>query len=301
VRALVLVGVEAFRDRLRRLGYEGLTQSGEFYGYSLALGSAEVSLWQQAQAYRTLARGGHWSALRIRSDDPEPTQRRELPADASFVVGDILSDRAARALTFGLDNQLNTAFWSAAKTGTSKDMRDNWCIGFSRNFTVAVWVGNFEGDAMHQVSGVTGAAPVWHELMSALHRDLESRPPSPAAGVEQAQAQFSPAVEPPRREWFLAGARLSRVVAASGNGEIARILAPSNGMVIALDPDIPSGRQRVAITVRGASARMSVSLNGTALGRATQSLLWTPQPGAYRLALEDERGQALDSVRFTVR
>ena len=58
VRTLVLVGVEAFRDRLHSLGYAGITQDGEFYGYSLALGSAEVSLWEQVNAYRTLARGG---------------------------------------------------------------------------------------------------------------------------------------------------------------------------------------------------------------------------------------------------
>ena len=64
------------------------------------------------------------------------------------------------------------------KTGTSKDMRDNWCIGFSRDYTVGVWVGNFEGDAMHDVSGVTGAAPVWREIMGALHA---TSVPAPAA------------------------------------------------------------------------------------------------------------------------
>ena len=71
--------------------------------------------------------------------------------------------------TFGLDNNLNTAFWSAAKTGTSKDMRDNWCIGYTDRYTVGVWVGNFEGDSMRDVSGVTGAAPAWHDIMLALH------------------------------------------------------------------------------------------------------------------------------------
>ena len=55
VRALVLVGVEPFRDRLHALGYAQITESGDFYGYSLALGSAEVTLWEQAQAYRALA------------------------------------------------------------------------------------------------------------------------------------------------------------------------------------------------------------------------------------------------------
>jgi hypothetical protein len=74
---------------------------------------------------------------------------------AAFIVGDILSDSLARAPTFGLDSVLTTRFWSAVKTGTSKDMRDNWCVGFSRRFTVGVWVGNANGDPMWDVSGVT--------------------------------------------------------------------------------------------------------------------------------------------------
>jgi penicillin-binding protein 1C len=147
------VGVDAFRDRLHDLGYAGITRSGDYYGYSLALGSAEVTLWQQAQAYRALARGGLWSPLTLIPGRDPPRSSRLLPADATFVVSDILGDPAARAVTFGLDSHLDTAVWTAVKTGTSEDMRDNWCIGFSRQFTVAVWVGNFEGDSMHEVSG----------------------------------------------------------------------------------------------------------------------------------------------------
>src|SRR6185503_15858039 len=80
VRALMLVGVEPFRDRLYSLGYAGITQPGEFYGYSLALGSAEVSLWEQVQAYRTLARSGQWAPIR--------TQTRADAADVSLLAPD---------------------------------------------------------------------------------------------------------------------------------------------------------------------------------------------------------------------
>ena len=77
---------------------------------------------------------------------------------------------AARARsTFGLENPLATRVWSAVKTGTSKDMRDNWCIGFTSRYTVGVWVGNFSGAPMHDVSGVTGAAPIWRDLVQWLH------------------------------------------------------------------------------------------------------------------------------------
>jgi penicillin-binding protein 1C len=301
VRALVLVGVEPFRDRLHQLGYEQIKEDGDFYGYSLALGSAEVSLWQQAQAYRTLAAGGRWSPLRVRADAPAQGATSLLRSDATFIVSDILSDPAARALTFGIDNHLNTPFWSAAKTGTSKDMRDNWCIGFSSRYTVAVWVGNFEGDAMHDVSGVTGAAPVWREIMSALHQNLASVAPQPPAGVMAAETKFEPAVEPHRREWFLAGQQDQDSVTITRAAQIARIVTPANGMVIASDPDIPPSHQKVLISAEGATAHMQLTLNGEKLASAGKSVLWTPQRGTHRLELQDANGQLVDRILFTVR
>jgi penicillin-binding protein 1C len=300
VRALVLVGVEPFRDRLHALGYSGITQPGDFYGYSLALGSAEVSLWEQVQAYRALARGGRWSPIRTRPTSDAP-DRPLLSEDASFVVADILSDRAARSVTFGLDSYLDTPFWSAAKTGTSKDMRDNWCIGFTRAFTVGVWVGNFEGDAMHDVSGVTGAAPVWQEIVEALHAQLPSPKPPAPAGVVTARARFAPAIEPPRDEWFLRAANRDAPQTIAAAEEIARIANPANGVVIAIDPDIPPARQRVALSARGAGDGMVLRLNGSLLGPAQREVMWRPERGAWLLALEDAAGHTLDSARFLVR
>jgi penicillin-binding protein 1C len=347
VRALMIVGVEPFRERLYALGYAGITRPGDFYGYSLALGSAEVSLWEQVQAYRALARDGRWSPIRLTPSQPETptamastagqstlptsaarsTQTVSLAPDATFVISDILSDRAARALTFGLDNHLNTPFWSAAKTGTSKDMRDNWCIGFSQHFTVGVWVGNFEGDSMHDVSGITGAAPVWQQVMLALHARLPSAPPAAPPGVTAARAKFSPAVEPTRRELFLnapeptraaadrwqarrrssiANPQLAVTPAATEHlirvaGEIARIASPANGMVIAIDPDIPLQFQRVPLSARGADDRMVLKLNGTVVGPADHHVMWPPARGTYVLALEDAAGHTLDAARFIVR
>jgi penicillin-binding protein 1C len=301
VRALVLVGVEPFRDRLHELGYAQINEDGDFYGYALALGSAEVTLWQQAQAYRALAAGGRWSPLRVRADAPAQAEARLLPADATFIVSDILSDPAARALAFGIDNHLNTPFWSAAKTGTSKDMRDNWCVGFSSRYTVAVWVGNFEGDAMHDVSGVTGAAPVWREIMSALHQNLASVAPQPPTGLVAAATKFEPAVEPRRREWFLAGQQRDDAVTITRAAQIARIVTPANGMVIASDPDIPPSHQKVLITAEGATGQMQLTLNGKKLASAGKSVLWAPQPGAHRLELQDADGRLVDRILFTVR
>lgn len=316
VRTLVLVGVEAFRNRLNALGYTTIKESGSYYGYSLALGSAEVTLWEQAQAYRALARGGAWSPLTLTpvKGTRSPAAVR-MSAAASFIVSDMLSDKAARALTFGLDNHLETPFWSAVKTGTSEDMRDNWCIGYSPLYTVAVWVGNFEGDSMHEVSGVSGAAPIWHDLMSALDSGTASREPAPPAGVVSRLTHFSPAVEPSRREWYLTAATApvkhapatpvpaapAVTVAPVGPDALVRIESPANGLIIALDPDIPARFQRVLIRIQGAGAHLFLTLNGHRLGAARAEQLWTPHPGVYRLSLEDDSGHALDRVLFTVR
>src|SRR5262249_28337060 len=118
VRTLVLVGYEPFHARLRALGFASLTRDADYYGYSLALGGAEVNLLELTGAYRALARGEGF--------DPR----------AAYVVADILSDAAARASTFGLANALATRYPASVKTGTSTDMRDNWAVGFSSRYTV---------------------------------------------------------------------------------------------------------------------------------------------------------------------
>src|SRR5205823_4265019 len=97
--------------------------------------------------------------------------RRVFAEATAYVVSDILSDRESRSRTFSMESPLSTRFWAAVKTGTSKDMRDNWCIGYSRDYTVGVWTGNFSGESMWNVSGITGAAPVWVEIMNWLHAD----------------------------------------------------------------------------------------------------------------------------------
>ncbi|HVY24207.1 MAG TPA: penicillin-binding protein 1C [Steroidobacteraceae bacterium] len=301
VRTLILTGVEAFRDRLHQLGYAGITEDGDYYGYSLALGSAEVSVWEQAQAYRALARLGKWSPIHLQHTGDSAPVHDLLSPQASFIVSDIMSDRLARVVTFGLSNHLNTSFWSAAKTGTSKDMRDNWCVGFSQKYTVAVWVGNFEGDPMQDVSGITGAAPVWQDVMLALHEHDPSRAPAPPAGVTSVMTVFSPAVETPRHEWFIDGTALHNVAAVAPSHRMARIDSPANGMVIALDPDIPPDDQRVPLTVKGGSTDMQVKLNNRVVGSAAQQILWTPKRGSYYLSVEDVQHHVLDRILFTVR
>jgi penicillin-binding protein 1C len=301
VRTLVLTGLDVFHDRLQALGYESLKEDAEFYGYALALGSSEASLLEHVNAYRTLANGGVFSPLRFKPGEPMGKQTRLMSRESAFIISDILSDRASRSLTFGLANPLATRYWTAVKTGTSKNMRDNWCIGYSSDYTVAVWVGNFEGDAMWDVSGITGAAPIWLEIMNTLHARRASRAPAPPKGVVARQVHFEPAVEPDRREWFLKGTETNLVSLVPPGTSAPRITYPANGMIIAVDPDIPHGHQAVLFQSSAHAKAAHWVLNGTELGVSAAPLRWVPVPGSYKLALTGENGQPLDEIRFQVR
>ena len=297
VRTLTLLGPDPLVERLRALGFDAIREDGEHYGYSLALGSAEVTLWQLANAYRTLANGGMASPMRLTPGERARGHRVLDPATA-HIVNDILADRLSRSITFGLDNPLAPRFWAAVKTGTSKDMRDNWCVGFTARYTVAVWVGNFDGSAMWDVSGVSGAAPLWLEIVNALHQNVPSHPPPDPPGVERVPVRFEATLEPDREELFLPGTELRRVVYKGHDGGRAAIVYPSSGQIIAVDPDIPPDAQRLRFRAVGMNGDARWRLNGELVDDGSA---WRPAPGRWRLVLEDASGAALDQVEFEVR
>jgi penicillin-binding protein 1C len=301
VRTLLLTGVDAFRDRLWDTGYRGLAEDGQYYGYSLALGSAEVTLVEQVAAFRSLALGGRWAPLRVTKASPASEPRRVTTPEAAWIVADMLADPNARAGTFGTDSALRLPFWAAAKTGTSKAMRDNWCIGFSDRFTVGVWVGNLEGDPMRAVSGTSGAAPVWRDVMMALHRDVPGRAPPRPAQIEERTIRFAGGIEQPRREYFLRGTAVGEIAAAPAASRRPRIVNPVAGSVYAIDPDIPADRQRLAIAVTGEAAGYRLLLDRRDLGPAGATPLIQPPPGQHRLRLVDLGGRVVDQILFTVR
>ncbi|HUA34670.1 MAG TPA: penicillin-binding protein 1C [Candidatus Binataceae bacterium] len=300
VRTASLVGVDAFAANLNDLGMDSVVEPGDFYGASLALGSADVTLWELVGAYRTLADGGTWSPLRLTAAAPAPQSRRIYSPAAAFVVSDVLADRASRSVTFGLENSLATRYWSAVKTGTSKDMRDNWCAGYSDRFTVGVWVGNVTGAPMRDVTGITGAAPVWLDVMNYLHDRYGSGAIHAPAGVVARRVEFADAVEAPREEWFLAGTEpvASR---AKLDRDLPRIESPADGSIIAFDPDIPHDQQRVSFEAGRGSEHARWKLDGRIVCATASSCMWEPRAGAHKLVLESDSGHALDKVEFTVR
>jgi penicillin-binding protein 1C len=304
VRTVELIGVDRFYDTLRQLGLDSLVEPADFYGASLALGGGDVTLLTLTNAYRALANGGEWSATRVAPTATATPAHRVFSRGTAFIISDILSDRAARATSFGLENALATRVWSAVKTGTSKDMRDNWCIGFTSRYTVGVWVGNFSGAPMRDVSGVTGAAPIWRDLIHWLHATEHSLPPRAPLGVQRQTVAFDPPVEAERSEWFLHGTETASMRANGQTFAAATtptIRYPAADTIIALDPDIPSDRERVVFSASPAIPGLQWRIDDRVLIAERGRADWKPSAGRHTLVLEDAAGNALSSVAFEVR
>jgi penicillin-binding protein 1C len=303
VRTLLLVTPDLFHERLRALGFDSLDRDADHYGYALALGGADVSLLALANAYRTLANGGVAGGVRVLADQPQPARQRVLPEGPAFIVADILADPSARAPTFGFDSPLATRHWSAVKTGTSKDMRDNWCVGFTSRYTVGVWVGNFSGAPMQDVSGITGAAPIWQELVNYLHREERSTPPQPPPRLLRSRVDFEGGLEASRMEWFLPNTVLATSGRAGESALAARIVYPGEGTIIALDPDIPAINQRVSLVAQPPRKGLTWRLGEERLGEGSR-IDWSPVAGRHTLHLmldESEQSRVQFEVRGAVR
>ncbi len=218
-----------------------------------------------------LANEGVWSPLRFSEDDllqnSRQKSRRVFSAHTANQISAILSDRSLRASTFGLDSVLAAAYPAAVKTGTSKDMRDNWCLGYSKDFTVGVWVGNSGGDPMWQVSGIVGAAPVWRSVMDHLHKN-------------RAKKDFGMVAE--------------EKIPAFHRESFAKIRYPQDGMIVALDPDIPDEAERVPLEADGEGI---FHVNG----KLVESDLWQPTKGKHLITLYSKNGELRDQVQISVR
>lgn len=167
------IGFGTLLHGLQRAGFRSLDRSAEHYGLGLALGNGDVTLLALANGYRALANQGIWTPYRfdqVAAGTPPigAPGERIVSAQAAAQVLDILADADARMPGFGLTSPFDFPFRVAGKTGTSRHFTDNWAVGVTQRFTVAVWVGDFSGRPMQGVSGVSGAGPLLHRAVLAV-------------------------------------------------------------------------------------------------------------------------------------
>ncbi len=185
VRVLDQVGKGAFLEMLHRVGLETVSDN-EVYGLSLALGGGAVRLLDLTDAYGAIANGGQRTPpsviTRVRDASgrvvyqaPPPVSAPVLRPEHAYILADILSDPIARTPGFGEGTPLDTPSRAAVKTGTTTEWTDNWAVGFTPDRVVGVWVGNPNGDPMSNTSGVDGAGPIWHDVITAAVRQTGAR------------------------------------------------------------------------------------------------------------------------------
>jgi penicillin-binding protein 1C len=325
VRVLEKVGVQTFLDRLHELGFAHLDKSAEYYGLGLTLGSGEVSLWELAKAYVTMARQGEPTPLVTTIPHPSfPLLPSPLPKHTTWqLIADILSDNHARATAFGVDSVLKLPFSAAVKTGTSSNFRDTWTVGFTTDYTVATWVGNFDGDPMRQVSGVTGAAPLWNRIMLHLHEHRQPAAFSPPEGMVQLPICAISGLKPTpdcasvvqeylytkdinayeSQNNFNLLSEYDEWLAKQGQSSFGssqlKILSPHNGDLFLLYPG-EEAQQKLEFKLTGTSSEIvEWWLNGEKLAtNSANSLFWTLRPGNW--TLEVRSSQKSDRVNFQV-
>lgn len=325
IRVLSDVGVGTFLDRLHALGFAHLDKPADYYGLGLTLGGGEVSLWELAHAYATIARDG--APVPLNTTLPRPTVADPIrvgsPPDWELVT-DMLADAHARARAFGVSSALSLPFEAAVKTGTSSDFRDTWTVGFTHDYTVAVWVGNFDGRPMEHISGVAGAAPLWNRIMLHLYETHDPLPfPPPQGMVERPicattglapastcrsvvieyldpddldaykTAAVAPALGREYDEW------LALDPAASAT-ERFKIVQPADGSVF-IRFEGEAGHQRLGFEAAGSAKPTMWSLNGRPVGSSSpdRPCFWSIAPGIYHLVARS--GGLTDAVTFTVR
>ena len=195
------LGVPALVRFLRHAGFSTFDKTASHYGLGLTLGNAEVRLDELVGRLRGVRARRRVDVGRTRSRRLSTSTRANARAPCSLVsrahgVLDhrLLSDPEARAYAFGRGGSLEFPFPVAVKTGTSQAYRDNWTIGYTREVTVGVWVGNFDREPLRSSSGVAGAGPIFHSVMMAAVQRLrgqvtiDDQPLMPApAGVTRAR------------------------------------------------------------------------------------------------------------------
>jgi penicillin-binding protein 1C len=213
------IGVASLLSTLHTAGFATLDHSAEYYGLGLALGNGDVTLLELANGYRALANGGVWRPVRWNTSAEAPLEeRRVMSRQAAALVLDVLSDPVARLPSFGSETPLDFPFKAAAKTGTSRHFTDNWAVATTGRFTVAVWVGNFNGTPMQGVGGITGAGPLLHRTALIVAQRV---PPGVFATPAEVGAvavkicrlsglRAGPEC-PPAVEWFVPGTEPTRV------------------------------------------------------------------------------------------
>ena len=180
VKWLARYSIKDFQNILLKSGLSSIDKNPDYYGYSLVLGSAEVRLIDLASAYTIFPNSGtfinNYSITSLKKANgevitlPKKTTRKVISEESAYLITSILSDRNARMGSFRSYKGIVYPFSIAIKTGTSKGSRDAWAIGYTKDYIVGIWLGDFAGSEMINITGGNGAVPILYDLFSMLNK-----------------------------------------------------------------------------------------------------------------------------------
>ncbi len=282
VKLLAELGDDSFYTFLRNFGISvGEAESGD-YGLSSALGSFPISPLELARAYGILASGGRPVRFHFlpSSSYSEASEAPVASCSNVFELVDILSDETARINSFGTENPLDFPYAVAAKTGTTRNFRDNWTVGFSEKYGILVWVGNADGSPMKDVSGITGAAPLFAAIMDEL---MQNEPIIKKFVLDEFCRGNDPEVSGPSQP-------------IPTDSDTFRILTPISGQRFILTSEMPRETQKIRFS---ASGRAEWFVDGDLVGSG-QSIFWIPVIGSHEIVGVDGSGRS-KSIEIEIR
>jgi len=296
LKALQYVGSDDYLSLLRQLGFTGINQHPIFYGDGLALGNAEVSLFELVQAFTVLANKGEFRPLNLVANDYSPAGQVVFSAEISSLMGNILADAEARQLEFGSGSLLNFPVQTAIKTGTSSDFKDSWTLAYNYRYVVGVWMGNLDNTVTDGITGSTGAALIVRSVFSVLNRHQQTQPLylSPQL-IEQSRCLDNNVTvcTSTGTEYFIDEPQqqsLKAVIVPK-----IRLRQPTNGLHLAIDPRVSHEKQAFEFIIQAAKStdRVEWLLNGKTLVSEGCCYLWQLQRGKHQLQVKLWRGRGL--------
>ena len=278
VKVLEMIGVEKMVAAANRLGIQTLKDPNR-YDLSVTLGGGEVTLLDMSNAYNALARGGSYlppysiTSIKDSKGISIYTHENVLPkkvwqersAEIADTMFDILSDSDAKVLGFGRNNVLVLPFPAASKTGTTTDWHDNWTLGYTKDFTVGVWVGNSDNTPMAHIDGVTGAGPIWREIMLRSYETLGT-----AEKVIDSKLQKPGKIASPKTNY----------------DKTFKIVNPPDGSIYKLSKSTQFERIAFEVSMQDNLTSVEFIINGNSLAKITdknKKYIWLPKEGTFKL------------------
>jgi penicillin-binding protein 1C len=305
LRLAARLGTARVLDFFVRAGLTSLRETPDHYGANVALGDGEVTLVELLEAYGALAHDGVARPLRAH-EGVAVSGRRLVGSDVARIVSLILDDDRRRAPSFERDGVFSAPYALAVKTGTSRDHRDAWAIGYTRTMLAGVWFGRADGGGTREVNGARGPGPVLRAILDATSPTVEPFPgPNPEVWVERSVhvGGAGPLAERERRG-FRRRVSAHDAPASAPAADGSHFVFPVNGARFVLDPARPSSAQALRVTVHRPPAARGHALvrdgSATWSADADRSLALPLTVGAHRLELVED-GRVVDVREVEVR